>query len=383
MDLHKFDDIRPYNDSEVKEAVVRIASNPLLERISSYLFPDQSAEAFKQLLLSCSTVNDFQVKIMAPIVSQILSGTAKTLTFGGLENFKGDKKYLIITNHRDIVLDSAIIQLVLYKHNIQTSEIAVGDNLISSSFIEDITRTNKMIKVIRNTTPREIYASSQKLSQYIRQSVSTDSSSIWIAQRNGRTKDGLDMTEQGLLKMLDMSGEGDFLQNFAELSIMPASISYEYEPCDVQKAMEMYVSKRRKYVKSEDEDLNSILTGIMQPKGNIHIEFTEPITLSELEQAASLDKNERFQYVAKCMDNRICSTFKLWKNNYIAFDMLNGGGEYSQMYNEIEKQTFEQYMKTKLAIVQAEIESEEDGSMKELEEIFLSIYANPIVSKQQ
>ena len=383
MDLHKFDDIRPYNDSEVKEAVVRIAENPLLERISSYLFPGQSAEAFKQLLLSCSTVNDFQVKIMAPIVSQILSGTAKTLTFGGLENFKGDKKYLIITNHRDIVLDSAIIQLVLYKHNIQTSEIAVGDNLISSSFIEDITRTNKMIKVIRNTTPREIYASSQKLSQYIRQSVSTDSSSIWIAQRNGRTKDGLDMTEQGLLKMLDMSGEGDFLQNFAELSIMPASISYEYEPCDVQKAMEMYVSKRRKYVKSEDEDLNSILTGIMQPKGNIHIEFTEPITMEELEQAASLDKNERFQYVAKRMDNRICSTFKLWKNNYIAFDMLNGSSEYAHMYTEAEKQAFEQYMKSKLAMVQAEIESEEDGSMKELEEIFLSIYANPIVSKQQ
>ena len=383
MDLHKFDDIRPYNDSEVKEAVVRIAENPLLEKISSYLFPDKSAEAFKQLLLSCSTVNDFQVKIMSQVVARILAGTSKQLTFGGLENFKGDKKFLIITNHRDIVLDSAIIQLVLHKHNIQTTEIAVGDNLISSSFIEDITRTNKMIKVIRNTTPREIYASSQKLSQYIRQSVSTDSSSIWIAQRNGRTKDGLDMTEQGLLKMLDMSGEGDFLQNFAELSIMPASISYEYEPCDVQKAMEMYVSKRRKYVKSENEDLNSILTGIMQPKGNIHIEFTEPITLAELEEAASLDKNERFQYVAKCMDNRICSTFKLWKNNYIAFDMLNGGSKYADMYTAADKQAFEQYMAAKLAMVQKDVEAEEDGNMKELEEIFLSIYANPIVSKQQ
>ena len=382
MDLHKFDDIRPYNDSEVKEAVVRIAENPLCERISSYLFPDQNTEAFKQLLLSCSTVNDFQVKIMAPIVGRILATTAKNLTVGGLENFKGDKKYLIITNHRDIVLDSAIIQLLLYKNNIKTTEIAVGDNLISSSFIEDITRTNKMIKVIRNTTPREIYVSSQKLSQYIRQSVSTDSSSIWIAQRNGRTKDGLDMTEQGLLKMLDMSGEGDFIQNFAELSIMPASISYEFEPCDVQKAMEMYVSKRRKYVKSENEDLNSILTGIMQPKGNIHIEFTEPITLSELEEAASLDKNERFQYVAKRMDNRICSTFKLWKNNYIAYDMLNGGDKYSQMYTEADKQAFVQYMNAKLSMVKTEVEAEEDGSMKEFVEIFLSIYANPIVSKQ-
>ncbi len=376
MDLHIFDDIRPYNDSEVEDAVARIAANPLLENISSYLFPGQSTEVFRKLLLSCKTVDDFQVKVMAPIVGRILSGTSRNLTIGGVENFKGDKKYLIITNHRDIVLDSAIIQLVLYRHNIKTTEIAVGDNLISSSFIEDITRTNKMIKVIRNTTPREIYASSQKLSQYIRHSVSTDTSSIWIAQRNGRTKDGLDVTEQGVLKMLDMSGNGDFLQSFEELSIMPASISYEFEPCDVLKAVELYISKRRKYVKSKDEDLNSILTGIMQFKGNIHIEFTEPISRTELEEAASLDKNERFKSLSSCMDNRICSTYKLWKNNYIAYDMLSGKDEYSNKYTAEERKTFEDYMKYKLS--SAEIE----GDVAELEEIFLKIYANPVVSKQ-
>ncbi len=375
MDLHKFDDIRPYNDSEVEEAVVRIASNPLLENISSYLFPGQSADVLKKLLLSCKTVDDFQVKVMAPVVAKILSGTSRALTVGGLENFAGDKKYLIITNHRDIVLDSAIIQLVLYKHNIQTTEIAVGDNLITSSFIEDIARTNKMIKVVRNTTPREIYASSQKLSQYIRHSVSTNKSSIWIAQRNGRTKDGLDMTEQGVLKMLDMSGNGDFLQSFEELSIMPASISYEFEPCDVLKAVEQYISKRRKYVKSKDEDLNSILTGIMQFKGNIHIEFTEPISRQELEEAASLDKNERFKYVASRMDKRICSTYKLWKNNYIAQDMLSGKDEYAGMYTAAECKAFEDYMKYKLSSVEVE------GDPAELEEIFLKIYANPVTNR--
>ena len=374
MALPNFDDIRPYVDSEVAPAMERIASNPMLDGISAYLFPGKDANLFRNLLLSCKTINDFQVNVMDYVVKKILSDTAKNLTFGGLEHFKGDKKYLIITNHRDIVLDSAIIQVILHKHNIQTTEIAVGDNLISSSFMEDVTRTNKMIKVVRNTTPREIYASSQKLSQYIRHSVSTDKSSIWIAQRNGRTKDGMDVTEQGVLKMLDMSGSRDFVKDFAQLSIMPASISYEFEPCDLLKAVELYISKRRKYVKSKDEDFNSILTGIMQFKGNIHIEFTEPITLSEIEQAAELDKNERFKFLTNAMDKRIVSSFKLWKNNYIAYDLLNGGNEYQNEYTQEERNAFVDYMKYKLSSV--------EGDMAELESIFLSIYANPIVNKR-
>ena len=291
MSLPNFDDIRPYIDEEVGPAMERIAASPLLGGISAYLFPGKDVSYFKDILLSCKSINDFQEKVMDYVIKKILSDTAKNLTFGGLQHFKGDKKFLIITNHRDIVLDSAIIQVILHKHNIQTTEIAVGDNLISSSFMEDATRSNKMIKVIRNTTPREVYASSQKLSQYIRHSVSSDKSSIWIAQRNGRTKDGWDITEQGVLKMLDMSGSGDFAKDFEELSIMPASISYEFEPCDLLKAVELYISKRRKYVKSKDEDFNSILTGIMQFKGNIHIEFNEPISVEEIAQAAELDKN--------------------------------------------------------------------------------------------
>ena len=379
MTLSNFDDIRPYVDSEVAPAMERIASNPMLQGISEYLFPGKDISFFKNILLSCNTINDFQEKVMDNVVKKILSDTAKNLTFGGLDNFKGDKKYLIITNHRDIVLDSAIIQVILHKHNIQTTEIAVGDNLISSSFMEDITRTNKMIKVVRNTTPREIYASSQKLSGYIRQSVSTDKSSIWIAQRNGRTKDGLDMTEQGVLKMLDMSGSRDFVKDFGELSIMPASISYEFEPCDLLKAMELYISKRRRYVKSKDEDFNSILTGILQYKGNIHIEFTEPITIAEIEQAAELDKNERFKFLTNAMDKRIVSSFKLWKNNYIAYDLLNGGNEFGDMYTQEEKSSFVNYMNKKLSSADAE---SVDGDMEELEKIFLSIYANPIVNQR-
>ena len=375
MDFTKFDDIRPYNDAEVHPALERIVANPLLSNIAQYLFPGQDENLFKQLLLSCHTKEDFQVKVMRQVVAKILQATSKELTFSGLEYFEGGKKHLIVSNHRDIVLDSAIIQLILAEHRVDTTEIAVGDNLITSSFIEDITRSNKMIKVIRSSNPREVYTTSKILSEYMRYNVSNGKSSVWIAQRNGRTKDGLDMTEQGLLKMFDMSGSGDFVKDFAELSILPTSISYEFEPCDIQKAVEVYVSKRQKYVKAEGEDLKSILTGIMQPKGNIHISFNEPLTMEEIEAASQLDKNEKFKAICAAMDKKIISNYKLWNNNYIAYDMLNHEGEFADKYTAQEKAAFEGYMAAQLAAVKLP-----DVDMDELKEIFLAIYANPVVS---
>lgn len=376
MDLTKFDDIRPYNDSEVHPALERIVANPLLSNIAKYLFPGKDENLFKQLLLSCNTKDDFQIKVMSGVVEKILADTSKGLTYEGLEYFDGGAKHLIVSNHRDIVLDSAIIQLILFRHDVPRTEIAVGDNLITSSFIEDITRCNRMIKVIRSSSPREVYTTSKVLSEYMRYRVSNQISSIWIAQRNGRTKDGIDVTEQGLLKMFDMSGSGDFVKDFNELSIMPASISYEYEPCDILKAIELYISRRQKYVKAEGEDLNSILTGIMQPKGRIHIQFNEPLTEEEVNAAAELDKNERFKALGIAMDRKIIANYKLWPNNYIAYDMLNGEGRFADKYTAEEKVAFEGYLN---AIMQKVDKMEVDKA--ELKEILLGIYANPVVGK--
>ena len=376
MDLTKFDDIRPYNDSEVHPALERIVANPLLSNIAKYLFPGKDENLFKQLLLSCNTKDDFQVKVMSGVVEKILADTSKGLTYEGLEYFDGGAKHLIVSNHRDIVLDSAIIQLILFRHDVPRTEIAVGDNLITSSFIEDITRCNRMIKVIRSSSPREVYTTSKVLSEYMRYRVSNQISSIWIAQRNGRTKDGIDVTEQGLLKMFDMSGSGDFVKDFNELSIMPASISYEYEPCDILKAIELYITRRQKYVKAEGEDLNSILTGIMQPKGRIHIQFNEPLTEEEVNAAAELDKNERFKALGIAMDRKIIANYKLWPNNYIAYDMLNGEGRFADKYTAEEKVAFEGYLN---AIMQKVDKMEVDKA--ELKEILLGIYANPVVGK--
>lgn len=374
MDLEKFEDIRPYTDAEIVPALTRIAENPLLTDISSYLFPGKGEHYFKEVLLSCRTIDDFQVNVMAMVVGKILSTTAHKLTYNGMEHFGEGKKYLFISNHRDIVLDSAIMQLILHERGFETSEIAVGDNLITSPFIEDIARTNKMIKVVRNCSPREVYTTSQVLSQYIRYNVGTQRSSVWIAQRNGRTKDGSDMTEQGLLKMLDMSGTGDFFNDFSELSVMPVSVSYEYEPCDLLKAVELFISRRKKYVKAKDEDLNSILTGIMQFKGNIHFEFNEPLQAAEIEEAARYDKNERFKALASAIDEKIWQGYRLWKNNYIACDLLSGTQEYAAEYTAADRQAFLSYMNNKLATA--------EGDAQELENIFLSIYANPVSSKK-
>ena len=302
MDIKEFDDIRPYIDVEIPAAMERIAANPLLDEIAKYLLPDGNHGQFKNILLSCRTTDDFQNRVMAFVVNKILSDTSKGLTYGGLSNFDGGQKFLIITNHRDIVLDSAIINIILHNHNIQTTEIAVGDNLITSDFIEDIARTNKMIKVVRSTSPREVYTSSQKLSKYIRYNVASQKSSLWIAQRNGRTKDGLDFTEQGLLKMLEMSGSGDFVKDFSELNILPASISYEYEPCDLLKAVELYVSKRRKYVKSANEDAlqyKRSLHSKMQPLLNRLEKYTN-ILKEKDDNLSSEDVKEGLTLIVSC-----------------------------------------------------------------------------------
>jgi hypothetical protein len=265
---------------------------------------------------------------------------------------------------------------VLYRNGIQMTEIAVGDNLISSPTIEYLLRSNRMIKVVRGITARELYLSSQLLSKYIRLNITEQRSSIWLAQRQGRTKNGYDVTEQGLLKMLDMSGKADFKQNFEELNIIPMSISYEIEPCDILKAREIVISRQQKYVKAEGEDLNSIMVGLMQPKGNIHLNIGKPLTSEEIAQAALCDKNDRYQLIRHAVDIRVVEGYRLWKNNYVAYDMLNQGTRYSDKYEQADVEKFVAYMEHQLGTVEPEIDRDE------LRKVFLEIYANPVVSKE-
>lgn len=378
----KFFDIRPYTDIEAKEAFLRMSQDPAIEYISKYLNPLEPVQNMRDKLKSLSNVRDFQYNFMYGVLKSVVNQSSDGVTSCGIDNLKDGKCHLLISNHRDIILDPAIIQGLLYENGIHTTEIAVGDNLITSKFIEDITRSNGMIKVVRGGSPREIYTNSTHLSEYLRAKIAGGECSAWIAQRNGRTKDGLDQTSQGLVKMLLMSGTGDFAKDFISLNILPISISYQYEPCDFYKTREIFISRRMEYCKKPGEDLTSMITGLTQYKGKIHYEFSPTLSENDIYECAKFDKNERFKSIAKLIDRHIISNYKLWNTNYIAKDILNGTLDYSNYYSQEEKEAFLAYMDKGIsAIISSDISINSDENRAELEEIFLSIYANPIVSK--
>ena len=376
VDLTEFQSISPYTDEEAVVALGKLAEHPLLSQFSVKFFPDQSPDFLKQIFKNLKSIDEFQVLVMSRFVEWVLEQTVTEFTYDGIENIDPQKKFLVLSNHRDIIFDPAITQLVLFRNNIPLTEIAVGDNLVSSETIEYLLRSNRMIKVIRGITARELYLSSQLLSKYIRVNVTEQRSSIWLAQRQGRTKNGYDTTEQGLLKMLDMSGSSDFQKNFEELNITPMSISYEYEPCDILKAREVVISSRQKYVKAEGEDLNSILVGIQQPKGNVHLNIGQPLTTEEIAAAAQCDKNDRYQLIRHAVDKRVIEGYRLWKNNYVAYDILNQSDKYASLYETADVEKFTAYMQKQLATVEPEIDRDE------LRKAFLDIYANPVVTKE-
>lgn len=374
--MDRFESIRPYTDQEAREALQRMAKDSHIDNILSYVMPGADSNQFRDLLRSLSGVYDFQMKVMYGVVRSIIEKTADGVSYEGVEELKKGKTHVIVSNHRDIVLDPAILQKILADNDVHTTQICVGDNLISSQFIEDICRTNGMVKVVRGGTPREKFFNSTLLSEYLRSRVASNECSVWIAQRNGRTKDGADATEQGLMKMFQMSGSGDFYEDFKELNILPLSISYQFEPCDFLKARELYISRRGQYVKSPGEDLRSILHGVMQKKGKIHFCFNESISDEILKSCSGLNKNERFKELASRIDAVINGSYKLWNNNYIAKDILSGKSDYlGCFYTLQERDYFIEYMEKGLSAI---VDKEPFIQLAELREIFLSIYANPV-----
>lgn len=374
-ELNEFTDISPYTDAEAVEALGKLADHPAVVEVSKAIFPDKEPEFLRKILKSVKSIDEFQILVMNKAVEWVLSTTAHNFSYDGIGNLKKiNGKFLAMSNHRDIILDPAITQVVLYRNAIPMTEIAVGSNLLTNKYIEYLIRSNRMIKVIRGINARQLYLSSQVLSKYIRECITSGRSSIWIAQREGRAKDGIDTTEQGLLKMLDMSGTADFTTNFEELNIVPLSISYEYEPCDILKARERLISRTQKYVKGSREDLISIMTGIEQQKGNIHLNIGSPLTHDEIEAASCCNKNDRYQAIRHAVDVRIIEGYKLWKTNYIGYDMVNHTFKYRDKYTPEDVAQFTDYVEHQLDNVEKSL------CRADLRDIFLRIYANPVVS---
>ena len=374
----EFNDIAPFGDEDASAGLSKVANHPAVPWVSKYIFPNQPETYLRDILRSIKTVDQFQSMVMSKAVEWVIETTVKEFSYDGLERLKAiDGCYLAMSNHRDIILDPAFTQIILYRNGLPMTQIAVGDNLLKDPTVELLIRSNRMIKVIRGISARELYLSSQLLSKYIRETVTGGTASVWIAQKEGRTKNGLDVTEQGLLKMFNMSGSGDFVKDFKELNIIPMSISYEYEPCDILKARELLISRTQKYVKTEHEDLQSIMIGIKQYKGNVHLHIGEPLTDEELHEASLCDKNDRFQSIRHAMDRRIISGYKLWKTNYMAYDIVNPGAKYADKYTPEDMSAFKKYIEGQLKKVEPTLNQED------LRDILLHIYSNPVLSKEE
>lgn len=375
--INRFDDMRPYIDSEIPAAMERIASDHSFDSVVGFVFPEEDPDVLRKKVRSIKTIREFQCKLMHPAIRSIVEKTSSALTYSGIENLSRTRASLFVSNHRDIMLDAAILSSVLYEEGFDTPEITFGANLMRGGFVIDVGKSNKMFKVERpGGCMREFYHASEHLSDYLRTTLIQKGESVWIAQRNGRTKDGKDRTDQGIIRMFAMSGPDDKVKALSQLNIVPVSISYEWEPCDVLKAVELCLSAEGPYVKKPDEDLNSILTGIMQEKGRIHLHFCSPITEEDLLSCSGGACSSFFKNVAALMDSRICTAYRLTPNNYIAHDILSGDGKYSRMYDDSLKERFLENMSRLDALA-----SEHDSDV--LRDIFLRIYSNPVDSAQR
>jgi hypothetical protein len=366
---NKFDDIRPYDPSEIPPAMRRIAESEYFGILSQYVFPNKNIEDIRDMVRHIRTTDEFQKKVMYQANRQILHSITD-LSFEGLDQLDPQKNYLFVSNHRDIMLDSSLFQYILHCNGFRTTEITFGSNLMNSQLVVDIGKANKMFKVIRSSNIRDFLKNSMHLSEYIRYTIKEKGESIWIAQRNGRTKDGNDATDQGIIKMFCMSKSSDPINSVDELNIVPVAISYQIEPCDILKTRELYLSQFcDRYIKQSGEDLNSILTGIMQQKGYVNISFCKPVMKKELEFDHKIP-NEFYKNVAALIDKRIYGHYKLYNNNYIAHDMRSGKTACSENYTKEEKEVF--VMRYNYMLDQI------DGNKETLTSIFLGIYANPV-----
>ena len=377
--VHKinFDDIRPFDDSEVNYYLRLLLEDEGFQHILEFIFKDQTKiDQIKLLLAHVHTIKDLQLKFVYQLVDDlILKKSTDGLTYSGLDQLDKNTSYLFISNHRDIILDSAIMNFLIVLEGMNTTEIAIGNNLLIEKWIEYTVKLNRAFVVRRNLPVRELLMASKKLSEYIRRDVTQKNTSVWIAQREGRTKDGNDKTQLALLKMLNLSNIHEVGEGFKELRIVPLSISYEIEPCGISKVAELYKKQTEGFEKTQEDDLRSMGEGLVRPKGHVHFGFGEPIT-SQIDLIGNDEPiSTQIEKLAEIIDNKIYSSFKLWSNNYIAEDILNGTS------NNLDQYTAEQF--NRFAAMLDEAVELISGEKDVIRNMFLQMYVNPLINKRK
>ena len=371
---YNFDDIRPYTDKEVKEKIRLMVKDPVFDRVLMHLFKVRpKVEIVKLQLRNMRSIKQLQGSFVYDLLRWIINKTSDGLTYKGFENLDKKKSYLFISNHRDIILDSALLNYLIFESGMNTTQIAIGNNLLLYDWIKHAVKLNRAFIINRDRTARELLESSRKVSHYIRKSITEDNLSVWIAQREGRTKDGNDKTQQSVLKMLNMSNEGSFSGGMNELNIVPVSISYEIEPCGLAKMKELIKKEHYGQVKTNKDDLKSMSMGMFNPKGKMRFVFGDPVRLDNTDAKTAEQKNQLIQKLANEIDRQIYLNYKLWPNNYVAYDLLTQEDDFRNKYTPEEKKNFE------MMIQQAMIHI--DFPITDIRERFLKVYANPVINK--
>lgn len=374
---HDFEDIRPFHDEEVPSMIRELLKEERFIKAVKHVLPEKEFKEVIANLQHLTSKDEFQAKMSAPMVWRLVNHSSTGVEGGGFEDLKHWGNCTFISNHRDIILDSAILSVLLLKYGFRGCEIAIGDNLLVFPWIENLVRINKSFIVKRSVSVREMLTSSQKLSAYIHHAINEKKEMVWIAQREGRAKDSNDQTQESLIKMLSMGGDSDFLSNIKKLNIVPLSLSYEYDPCDYLKAKEFQLKRDDpEFKKSQIDDLMNMETGLFGQKGRIHFQVGKPINQTLKDVCNQQSKPELLQAVVSSIDNEIHRCYNMFPGNFVALDLLNNNEEFASKYSNEEKKIFENYLQGQLDKIDIPNRDEEFLRIKMLE-----MYANPLINK--
>lgn len=368
-----YDDIRPFDPEELPAAFERLLSDAQFQQVLGYLYPGVPLEAVKTKMMACKTNLEFQLAFCYGFLKDLMAKASKGFDMN-VEAVDVTKRYTFVSNHRDIVLDSALLDVLLYDAGFNTTcEIAIGDNLLSLPWVKDLVRLNKSFIVQRSLSPREFLMASKKMAEYMHYVVGEKNDNIWIAQREGRAKDSNDRTQPSILKMMAMGGEGSPVDRLRQLHIVPLAISYEYDPCDFLKAAEFQLRRDVPgWKKTALDDVNSMRTGIMGYKGGVHYHCAPCIDGFLDNLSPDIPKSKVFDVIAEHIDKEIFRNYRLYPSNYIALDMLEGNEGHAGRYTAEDKAAFEKYLQGQIARI--DIPNKDEAFLRER---MLTMYANP------
>ena len=378
---YEYDSIRPYLDEEVPTVVAQLANQPELRHVLSALLSEEETTALIQQLKGIHSVDDFKQRISYPLVVQLAKRTTFSVSLSGASRLGGDLPTTFITNHRDIILDSAFLNLVMRERNYLMPRIAIGDNLFGRPWIEAVVKLNDSFVVRRSLPIRQMLLAAQSLSAFIDQSIQQDHKSVWIAQREGRAKDNSDKTQPSVLKMIASSQSNDPLTQLMRVNIAPTTISYEYDPCDILKACELLWRKHHpeeQYVKDPEEDLINMKTGLLGYKGRVHFaigkRLNELITPELEAELRALPKQQLYPRLAELIDTELHSNYRFYPINYIAYDLLHPHKAHpKELYSETDKEKALRYIEEQIAKAPTDAYSAD-----ELRTQLLQMYAQPL-----